>query len=242
VRILTILCSGIVAFSLASAPASADPSTPNTVFAVFDFGGFSTDGTGEQYYEEGCEPSNLLVVNLASIEGTIEDFIALHFNEIDFGDEYDLSQVSYFILGHIYGTDHLVLSDVDGAPAPLPGAFPEMNVIDGIQNMGDLGGGQLGDPGGMLFITPGQFQGQLGVPIDTFTTPGNLPFDPVGTVGGEADLLGFTEPVFLTRTVITFENGILTGAQVPEPGLALLAVLGIAGTVITRRRRRHQTA
>ncbi|MCK6458550.1 MAG: hypothetical protein L6Q95_01485, partial [Planctomycetes bacterium] len=52
-RILTILGASIVAFSLLAAPARADSEEPSNntsenVFVVFDFGGFSGDGSDQE--------------------------------------------------------------------------------------------------------------------------------------------------------------------------------------------------
>jgi len=144
------------------------------------------------------------------------------------------NELTYFILGHITGSDHLILSNGEGEPGPLPDDF-EDPIIEGIRNMDNLGEGELGDPGGALAVTPEDFMDQLGVGIDEFTNPDDIPFDPLSS--GETDLLGFTDPVFLTRISLVLKDGVLVGMQVPEPGLALLAIMGIAGVVIARRRR-----
>jgi len=248
VRSFTILCAGILALSFLSAPASAEPTTSNTVFAIFDLGGFHSDGTGEGYYN--YYSSNILIINIASLGGTIDEFGGITFNTIDISDleelfdmDIDLSEASFFILGHITGSDHLVLSDAEGDPEPIPDGFEDglVGPDDPLQNGGDLG---VEDPGSANLLSPSEFEDILGTPIETFTEPDPdvIPFDPVGTVGGEVDLLGFTDPIFLVRITLIIENGQIVGMQVPEPGLALLAVLGVAGAAIARRRRRRQAA
>jgi len=231
VRKITILCIGILA--LVAAPAKAD--TTNTVFAVFDFGGFETETSTQNFAFEFESTSNLLFVNLIALDGTIEEFLGLTFNE--FGFEGDLSEVPYFLLGHIIGSDHLVVS-ADGPAMPLPGTFDETAAIDGVRNINMLHPG-LPTPGGMAFVGPGQFMNQFGAPIGTFTQ-GGLGFDTVANVGDTegVDINGFTDPVFLATVSLDFVNGQIVGTQVPEPGLALLAITGIAGAVIARRRRR----
>ncbi len=227
-RSITIFCSGILALALLSAPAQAD-STTNTVFVVFDFGGFdSTSGDFESF--SYSDNSDLLFVNIASIDGTIEDFLGLTFNS--FGFEGSLDGVPYFMLGHILGSDHLVLSS-DGTP--LPGTFDEMAAIGGVMNIGLL------DPdltmgGGSAFVGPGAFAGHFGNGIGAFTQGGVADVLSVG--GDDGDLFGFTDPVFLASFRLDFVNGQIVGTQVPEPGLSLLALVGLAGAVIARRRRR----
>jgi len=244
VRILSILGAGIVAFSLLAAPARADSEGPanNTsenVFVIFDFGGFSGDGTNqEQFSYYDCEPANLFILNLASVDGTIEDFVGLVIG--NFGDNIpDLSQISYFVLGHITGSDHLIVSS-DGAAAPIPGGF-ETGVIDGIRNMDNLDP-NLASPGGGAFVTPGSFAGQLGAPVQSFTQPNpDVPFDTVASVGdGEGVVLnGFTDPTPLAFVNIDFVNGqlIVKVKPVPEPAFAALALLGIAIVLVRRRQR-----
>jgi MYXO-CTERM domain-containing protein len=169
------------------------------------------------------------------VDGTFEDFMGLSFNEIDLG-EMDLTGFSYFILGHVTGSEHLILS-ADGEGAALDDAFEDM-LIDGVRNMDGLDP-TLGDPGGAVFVSPEDFESFFGTGVDTFTSgTGDIPFDTVGLVGGETDLLGFSDPVLLGTLTL---NGDLTGntfTPAPEPGLALLAVVGLAGAAISRRRRR----
>lgn len=237
-RILNILCASIVGFSLLAAPASADPenNTSNTLFIVIDFGGFSEQSTDNYYYDE--QPSNILVINLASASTSegLADF-ALDFHELDLG-EIDLSELSYFILGHVTGSEHLLLS-AEGEGAPLDDTF-EAGIEDGVRNMDNMAPA-LGSPGGMAFVGPGDFANQFnGFGLPGFISgTGDIPFDTVGVVGGETDLLGFTDPTFLGVITVDFVNGqFVTNFQVPEPGFAILALLGIAGTAIARRRRR----
>lgn len=240
-RILSILGSGLVAFSLLAAPARADSEEPanntsESVFVIFDFGGFSGDGTNQDsYYEEG---SNLFILNLATVDGTIEDFVGLVLGK--FGDNIpDLSEISYFVLGHITGSDHLILSS-DGDAEPIPDGF-ETGIIDGIRNMDDMDG-NLANPGGGAFVTPGQFADQLGVDVGTFVEPNpDVPFDTVASVGdGEGVVLnGFTDPTPLAIINLDFVNGqlVVKVKPVPEPALAVLALLGIAIVLVRRRQR-----
>ncbi len=232
-RKITIFCSAIVALALVAAPARADPTT-NTVFAVFDFGGFDTEGTSTDDFDFQST-SNLLFVNLIVLEGEILDFGGLSFNQFSFDG--DLSEVPYFLLGHILGSDHLVVS-ADEPAMPLPGTFDEAAAIAGVMDIGGLHP-DLPNGGGSAFVGPGQFMGHFGAPIGTFTQ-GGLGFDTVANVGdtGGVDINGFTDPVFLATVSIDFVNGQIVGTQVPEPGLALLAITGIAGALIARRRRR----
>jgi hypothetical protein len=243
VRILSILGASIVAFSLLAAPARADSEEPSNntsenVFVVFDFGGFSGDGTDQESFSyTNYESSNIFILNLASVDGNIFDFSGLILGE--FGDLPNLDEISYFILGHITGSDHLILSS-DGDAAPIPDGF-ETGLIDGIRNMDNLDP-TLANPGGGVFITPGGFAGQLGVPIETFTQPNpDIPFDTVASVGdGEGvDLNGFTDPVLLANFDLNFENGqlIVKVKPVPEPAFAALVISGLAGVVVRRRRK-----
>jgi hypothetical protein len=242
VRILSILGSGLVAFSLLAAPARADSEEPanNTsenVFVIFDFGGFSGSGTNqEQFSIYDCEPTpNIFILNLASVNGSIEDFIGLNLGK--FGDLPDLSEISYFVLGHITGSDHLILSS-DGDADPLADGF-ETGVIDGIRNMDNMDP-NLANPGGGAFVTPEDFANQLGVDVQTFTEPNpDVPFDGEGVV-----LNGFTDPVPLAFFNVDFVNGqlVIKVKTVPEPAFAALALLGIAVVLVRRRQRAKATA
>lgn len=235
-RSITILCSCILALSLLAAPAKADPSnnTSNTVFIVFDFGGFSGDSSSESFEYDGT--ANLLIINLASVLGDFEDFGGLSFFDLDL-DGMDLTGLSYFILGHVTGSDHLILS-ADGDGAPLDDTF-EAGIEGGVMNMDGLDP-NLGTGGGMAFVTAGDFMDQFGgFGIGGFVGgTGDIPFDTVGVVGGEVDLLGFSDPTLLGHFSIN-GDGTSTFTPVPEPGLALLVIMGLAGTVIARRRRRQ---
>ena len=232
-RSITIL--GILALAFAAAPAKADPSnnTSENVFVIFDFGGFDTTDTNESF---DFESTNLLILNLADVQGDIHGFLGLSFG--NFGDLPDLTGVSYFILGHITGSDHLIIGS-DGEPAPIPDGF-ETGIIDGIRNMDGLAA-PLGAPGGMAFVTPGAFMGQFGVTVGTFVNPNSLvPFDAVASVGDDEGVVlnGFTDPIPLTTLILDTENGNFIATTVPEPGLSVLAILGVAGAIVARRRRR----
>lgn len=237
-RKITILCSGIIALSFLAAPAKADSetSTNNTVFAVFNFGGFSTDGSSENWECE--ESASLFIVSLATTPGGFFDF-GLVFSELDLPYWVDLNNVQFFILGEADGSEHLILSAEDDG-APIDDMFEE-GILGGVTTMGNLAA-PLGAPGGSSFVTPGAFQNQFGgVPVTTFTQPNPMiPFNTVASVGGETDLLGFTDPTFMGTLSLTFVNGQLNGDFVPapEPGLAVLALVGLAGAAIARRRRR----
>lgn len=238
-RSITILCSSILALSCLAAPAMADPedATANTVFAVFDFGGFSTDSTNDFESFQYESTSSLLIFNLASVDGDINDFLGLTFNTFD--SEIDLSEVSYFLFGEIEGSEHLLLSSEPGTATALDDMFEDM-IIDGILGIGALDP-DLVNPGGTAFIGPGQFAGQFGTGIGTFTNPNALiPFPTTASVGDTdgVDLNGFTDPTVLARVVLTFDNGLIA-QTVPEPGFALLAVIGLAGAAVARRRRKN---
>jgi hypothetical protein len=234
VRILSILCAGIVGFSLLAAPASADPenNTSNTLFIVL----FKTESTDNNFDEE---PQDLLIINLASAstETGLEGFDLL-FHELDLGDM-DLTDLSYFLLGHVSGSEHLLLS-AEGDGAPLDDTFEE-GLEDGVRNMDNMDP-VLADPGGMTFVSPDDFANQFdGFGLEGFIAgEGDISFDTVGLVGGETDLLGFTDPTFLGVLGVSFEGGqLVTNFQVPEPAFALLAALGLAAASIARRRRRN---
>lgn len=242
-RILSILGASIVAFSLLAAPARADSEEPSNntsenVFVVFDFGGFSGDGSDqEQLSLQNYEESNIFILNLATVDGTIFDFQGLILAE--FGELPDLSEISYFVLGHITGSDHLILSS-DGTAEPIPDGF-ETGIIDGIRNMDNMDP-SLGAPGGGAFVAPGDFALQFGVGVETFVEPNSdIPFDTVASVGdGEGVVLnGFTDPFPLARLDLDYVNGqfVVKVKPVPEPALAGLVVLGIAGVFIRRRRK-----
>ncbi|HEX5137920.1 MAG TPA: hypothetical protein VFY93_13165 [Planctomycetota bacterium] len=243
-RILSILGAGLVAFSLLAAPARADSEEPanNTsenVFVIFNFGGFSSDGTDQESLSlKNFESPSLFILNLASVDGTIEDFVGLVIGE--FGDNVpDLSEISYFVLGHITGSDHLIVSS-DGDAEPLPDGF-ETGIIDGIRNMDNMDP-NLANPGGGAFVTPDDFADQLGVDVGTFVEPNpDVPFDTVASVGDDEGVVlnGFTDPVPLATLNLDYVNGqfIIKVKPVPEPAFAALAILGIAGVLIRRRRR-----
>jgi hypothetical protein len=224
-----IVCAGILAVALLAEPAKADP-TSNTLYAVFDFGGFDTGDNGYETYSESWEfeSSSLLIINLADVDGVFP-FISINFN----GVEIDLSELDYFLIGEVDGSEHLLLSgDGEGEGFDLDPTFEQM-IVDGVTNLDDVG--DLGDPGGMAFISPETFESQIGTGIGTFTGPGAL-FDMTATVGGETDLLGFTDGIILGRITIN-PDGTATFIPAPEPGLALLALIGLAGTLARKRRR-----
>ncbi len=226
-RRITIFCSGILALALLAEPAKADP-TSNTLYAVFDLGGFDTGN--EEYESESWEyqSSTLFIINLASVGGTFP-FIDLSFAGLG---TVNLGDLDYFLLGEKDGSEHLLLSG-DGEGFVLDAGFEQM-IIDGVTNLNGVGG--LGSPGGTASLSPDQFSNQFGTGIGTFTGPGAL-FDMTASVGGETDLLGFSGGMVLGTFRIN-SDGTSTFIPAPEPGLALLALVGLAGTAIARRRRR----
>lgn len=219
--------SGVLALAVLAEPAKADPTTPNTLFLVINWnGGFDTGGNDYEYsaYSTWESEGTLLMFNLASIGGTYP-FIDLSFAGLG---EVDLSELEYFVIGSKTGSEHLILSgDGEGEGFVLDDTL-EGDIEDNIRNLT----GDLADPGGSMFLTPTEF-GTLVAPIDLFTGPDAL-FDMTATVGEGMDVIGFTEGTRLGSIVINADG---SATFVPEPGLAVLAVLGVA-TVIARRRRR----
>ena len=230
-RSITILCSGILAFSLLAAPAKADP-TSNQMFAVFDYSGFAFDGTAN-------EGPDLLILNLAAVTG---GFPAIGLDFGTFSDLPFLGGLEYFGVGSAF--EHLVLTaDIGAIPNPIPADF-EMSVLGDVSNMGGLST-LLGMPGGMAFVSLGDFEEHFGYSIGTFTGGGESPIGWDTTtffsVSGdtENDLHGFPiPPVFLGTMVLTQDISGSTFVPAPEPGLALLVLVGLAGAGIARRRRR----
>jgi hypothetical protein len=224
VRNIAVL-SGVLALALLAEPAKADP-TSNTLFLVINWnGGFSTGNNEEYEYYSYQSEGTLLMFNLASIGGTFP-FIDLSFAGLG---EVDLSELEYFIIGEVDGSEHLILSgDGEGEGFLLDDTLEE-GIEDNITNLE----GDLANPGGAMFLTPTEF-GTMVAPIDLFTGPDAL-FDMTATVGEGMDVIGFTEGQVVGFIVINADG---SATFVPEPGLTILALMGIAGTVIARRRRR----
>ncbi len=236
-RKITILCASLLALSFFVEPASADP-TPNQMFAVFDWTGVAFDGTA------AFEGPDLLVISLAGVTG---GFPAIGLSFGVFGTLPFIQGKEFFGVGNTFDGEsehHVLFTAAPGSfPLAIPGAF-EADIFAAVSNMGDLNA-LLGLPGTMAFVTLGSFEEHFGYSIETFTS-GDGPqinWDTTtffATAGDtEHDLHGFPiPPVFVGTMVLSQDLTNSNFIQAPEPGLALLVLVGLAGAGMARHRRR----
>jgi len=247
------LCLGILA--LTASPARADvelafvegPSTPNRFFVAFsDFGGF-----------EGG--SMITVVNIAATDIPEGGGLGSVFLDPVFISSLgiDPNGRSYFGFGVFSDpefSDHEILSaDLGEVPNPLDPSF-EAFLTQRTMNMGFLDG-NLESPGGIAMLYQSSFEnfftlyGEGEEEVYNFLQDlldpetGEIRWDMTSSFSqdsGEHDIFVFPVPgIFLGTTSYASQNGGLsaTFTPAPEPGLAGLALAGLAMAFLRRRRR-----
>lgn len=249
------LCLGLLA--LTAAPARADvelayivegPSTPNRFFVVFsDFGGFE-------------ESTMVTVVNIAATDipegaGLGSVFLDPVFISSLGIDPNGRSFFGFGVFSDPEFSDHEILSaDLGEAPNPLDPAF-ESFLTQRTMNMGFLDG-NLEMPGGIallyqssfedFFTEYGEGEEQIYNFLQDLLDPetGEIRWDMTSSFSagmGEENIFIFPVPgLFIGSTAYMSQNGSLstTFTPAPEPGLASLALAGLAMAFLRRRRRR----